>query len=261
MSEVSLKIAIISDVHITDKQDSAWELFQRFLKKQEHLLPDKIILLGDIFDVLAGDGSYYLGRFYEIFGQMASLAHSGIRFIYVEGNHDLHLEKLFKRITKFYGLEDGWVKVYAKHYHLVDHSFNLFFAHGDELEGNEDYLRYKRVIRSLGVKLLVDIFLPSRLVEYVGRKASKKSRGQNYLKYSSEDEQIKIKNRFRQIAEQLWEKYDLVFLGHSHLLDCFHKGDKAYWNNGYFPDTQQFVFYCNGTVEFCSLKQKSLSTD
>lgn len=247
-----MKLSIVSDVHITTREDESFHLFLQFLEKQKKIMPDSIILLGDIFDAVAGDQKRYLIKYHEIFEKIAELVRLGIKFIYFEGNHDMHLTKLFERVSKYYSFDSDCFEVVKKFRIIRDHKHSIYLSHGDELEGGKGYLKYKKFIHGGGMNWIADHIIPFHLLEFVANRASKKSRGINYVKYSSEKEQEKIRLSFRSIAQEVSQRYSVshVFLGHSHLQDLYKKDDFLYGNCGYFTSLKEFILYDNGEVSF-----------
>ncbi len=251
-----MKISIISDIHVTDKEDVSFSLLLSFLNEQKKQCPDTIILLGDIFDVMAGYHKSYFEKYEEIFSSCAELISQGITIYYFEGNHDMHLEKLVAKAAIKFNFDCTKFIVERKYKVISDNDNSLYFAHGDELEGDDTYLSYKNIIHSSALKLFADYILPYKILELVAGSASKKSRGLNYQKYSSEEEKEKIKLRYRNIAKEVErdEGCHFIFLGHSHYKDLYNSDGMTYGNCGYVSATRSYLFYDNGEVNFVTIK-------
>src|SRR5690606_2671583 len=95
-----MKISAISDVHVKDTNDKAHALLVDFFAHPLVQDSDYILLLGDIFDLMCGPHEEYLRKYQEIFSKMDELQKKGKKIFFFEGNHDVHLEKLFKKLWK-----------------------------------------------------------------------------------------------------------------------------------------------------------------
>src|SRR5690606_26043832 len=105
------------------------------------------------------------------------------------GNHDVHLEKLFKKLWKNGEIiisQDAIVEeIEGKLY---------YFSHGDEHEiDNISYQKYIRFIRSAPLKFIAEFVMPYSLLNYLGERASRMSRKKGYKKVNEE----KVRSRFR----------------------------------------------------------------
>ena len=250
-----MNISIISDVHLVPKRDEAYDYFIKFLTQQLSDHPDYIIFLGDIFDLVAGNHKQYLIDYEDIWQLISQLVHSGIKFIYFEGNHDLHLSNLLKRVAKKFEFNSCDIEVVRKYKIIYDGDFSLYLSHGDELEGSETYLKYKNFIHSKFMNFTANFLMPYFILDFFGRRASKKSRGLNYLKYSSEEEKERLKNRYREIAQKLNAQFSCshILLGHSHYADLYHTDSWSYANCGYFSEEKQYISYLDGQLSFVEI--------
>lgn len=243
---VNMKISAISDVHVKSPGDEADRLLCRFLDHPEVQNSQYVALLGDIFDLMCGPHEAYIQRYQHIFTRLAALQEKGCRIIYVEGNHDVHLEKLFKKVWK----HNEIVPVQHPIIESIEGK-TYYFSHGDEHEiHNEAYQRYIKLIRSTPLKIVADYLIPYSVLHFLGERASAKSRKKGARTF---DEKL-VKETFRQGVETTTEgKYDFVLGGHSHVQDDYQFGSSVYLNNGYALHTKTFIHISDHQHSFIPL--------
>ncbi|WP_084703645.1 UDP-2,3-diacylglucosamine diphosphatase [Bacteriovorax sp. Seq25_V] len=228
-----MNIYTISDVHIKPDGQNV-DIMKKFLA-----LPfeqnDSIYLLGDIFDLMIGPHNEYYKEYDWFFGRIKELLSQGIKVKYFEGNHDFHVEKLFQNVG---------VKVYKAPLKKSFHDKKILFCHGDEIEiGNPTYKKYKNFITSKPLNFIANKIMPYSLLNFIGVNASKKSRKRNKSRYGNPQENLKIRDSFRDAAEIASKEYgvEVVICGHSHYMDYFESDTLIYANNGYVPYTQSYI--------------------
>lgn len=229
-----MKIAAISDVHVKRPFDEADKLLCRFLDHPEVKSSDVVALLGDIFDLMCGPHGAYLRDYEHIFARLEALTKSGVRVIFAEGNHDLHLEKLFSK--RWPG---GEIRPTQERVILDLDGKKYYFSHGDEHEvENLAYQKYKRTILSPPLRFVANFLMPYGVLKYVGERASQKSRKKGSKIFNAE----KVREEFRR-GVQLTTKgeFDFVLGGHSHVQDSFGFNSSTYLNNGYALKTGTFI--------------------
>ncbi|MEN8718563.1 MAG: metallophosphoesterase [Sulfurovum sp.] len=126
----------IADSHLNKKNLE----FQVFLEKldSKEITTTQLILMGDIFDFISGESKYFI-KLYEKSINLLNKLSKNIEIIYLEGNHDYNLQKLFPLI-KVYKIEQQPIKM----------NFNnkiISLAHGDNFVGGA-YKVYTKVIRN-----------------------------------------------------------------------------------------------------------------
>ena len=243
-----MKIAAISDVHVKAPNDEADKLLTAFLNHPEVSSSDYILLLGDIFDLMVGPHEAYLKLYPHLFGRIDQLVKSGKKVMFFEGNHDVHLERLFKKIWKNNEVlitQDPKVEsIDGKKY---------YFSHGDEHEiDNHSYHRYMRFIRSRPLKFVADFVMPYAVLNFFGERASKISRKKGSKKFDAEG----VRTRFRHgVSVTTKGEFDFVLGGHSHVKDQFviPGSHSVYLNNGYALNSKTFILIDNHNPAFVSL--------
>ncbi len=255
-----MSVVIISDVHIRDEGDKPFQVFQKFMNHKVVKSADRIVLLGDIFDLMAGYHWQYFRRYQRTFQMIQEAIDRGQEVHYFEGNHDVHLKKLFDKLIQNKNLNPRLIKIIRKDYKENRWGKSFFYSHGDEVEiGNEGYKKYKRFIHSKPLEFVANYIMPYTFFTKIGEAQSDKSkeRNQNY-------NPDKTKAIFRQSVELVAEgDYDYIILGHSHIKDEYEaensKGKKfIYLNNGFAPKSKSFIHIKDGTHQFIDLDLPSL---
>lgn len=243
-----MKIAAISDVHVKAPHDEADKLLCSFLSHPEVQSSDYILLLGDIFDLMCGPHDEYLRSFGHIFTLMDELQKKKKKVYFFEGNHDVHLEKLFKKLwpqDEILITQDPRVETLG--------SRKYYFSHGDEHEvDNLSYHRYIKFIRSRPLKFVADYLMPYAVLNFFGERASKMSRKKGSRKFDVEG----VRKKFRSgVSETTNGQYDFVLGGHSHVKDRFQLpgSSSLYLNNGYALQSRTFILIKDHVADFISL--------
>jgi UDP-2,3-diacylglucosamine hydrolase len=243
-----MKIAAISDVHIKSPGDEAEKLILKFLHHPFVKDSDYILLLGDIFDLMCGPHEEYLKMYPHIFKTLQTYLDLGKKVYFFEGNHDVHLEKLFKDVWG-----NSKIVITQRPVILELAEKKYYFSHGDEHEvDNKNYHRYMRVIRSKPLKIFAERILPFRLLNYIGTRASRISRKKGSKHFDIE----KVRLTFREGVRKMTQgKFDFVLGGHSHVKDSFliPGTQSLYLNNGYALQSKTFIFINNHHAEFIPL--------
>ncbi len=244
-----MKISAISDVHVKAPNDDADRRLSMFLAHPEVLSSDYVILLGDIYDLMVGPHAEYFQQFRHHFQAMDELLRLGKKVYFFEGNHDVHLEKLFREICK-----TSEVVVSQRPIVLELDGKTYYVSHGDEHEvENLTYHRYMRFIRSRPLKFIADYIMPYRVLNYLGRRASKVSRKKGMKRFDPEA----VRQTFREGVRKTTEgKFDFVLGGHSHVKDLYQiPGTSSFYlNNGYALNSKTFICIHDHVVNFLPLE-------
>lgn len=240
-----MKVSAISDIHIKKPYDEADKLLMRFLHHPEVEKSDYILLLGDIFDLMCGPHDEYLEMYNHIFDRLDELSKKNKKIYFFEGNHDVHLGKLFSK---------KWKKneIMLSQYPVIEEieGKRYYFSHGDEHEtDNLSYQRYKKFILTSPLAFIANQVMPFKLLNYIGEKASKRSRKVG-AKIFNED---KVRDTFRKGVKETTEgKFDFVIGGHSHVQDKYKIENtfSVYVNNGYALNSKTFILIDNHGLRF-----------
>lgn len=247
----------ISDVHIQTPDDEAAELFVKFLNICLKDRVQRVFLLGDIFDLMVGSYEEYKLKYKRIFEYIESLVHQGTQVYYFEGNHDFHLKRLFEGVGKNKNVDNPIQYVKGDFYIKTPQGRLAHISHGDDMEiENTSYKVYKALINNRFVELLTEQVFGFSFVENLGTKASADSKKRNYERYSKEQQQSVVRDKFRRSAEVLASKIrvDLIIAGHSHYRDDYQTSNGTrYVNNGYALQSQSFICSDENGVRFVEI--------
>lgn len=228
-----MAIYSISDIHV--KPDGRnQDLLEQFLSINFNS-NDVIIFLGDIFDLVIGNHDEYIKKYNYFFKKLEEYKSKNIKVYYIEGNHDFHLDKLMDKYN---------VSVHTQPIKLTWKEKEILFCHGDEIEiGNLSYKIYKAFIRSKPLNIIGNYLMPYALLNYIGFRASAKSRAKNKNRYGNPQNNLKIRDAFREAAKRASLNYqiNIIVAGHSHFKDEFIEGKLEYYNNGYNPYTKSYI--------------------
>ena len=238
-----MRISIISDLHIVSQSDSAFEVFQKFIRHHLVQSSDQIILLGDVLDFMVGNFEGFLKDHDYFFATLKELKDKKI--IYFYGNHDFNFENIFKNFK--IELRDSPLILDVEHK-------KIYISHGDDEEiDNDGYKRYKKIVRSPITNAMINL-IPYPIIKKIGEKASADSRkrGKHYF------DETKNREKFRISATQVAKQgFDVVILGHSHICENyngFYSGKSfLYINNGLPSKDKKFIFIDEGKVDLISL--------
>lgn len=86
----------VADAHFNAKRNE-FGLFLNLLE-EKRITPSQLFLMGDMFDFLTQESFYFIQQNDAIIQKLNALS-LNIEMIYLEGNHDYNLEKLFPNIT------------------------------------------------------------------------------------------------------------------------------------------------------------------
>ena len=243
-----MKISAISDVHVKSPGDPADLLLQRFLSHPDVQSSQHVLLLGDIFDLMTGQHDEYIRDYGHLFKKMNELVLSGVRVHFFEGNHDVNLQKLFKKVWP-----NGEVTSELLPEIQEWEGKTYYFSHGDEHEiHNPSYQRYKKFINSKPLQFVANYIMPYSVLKFVGERASVRSRKKGSKLFNEES----VREKFRQgVSKVTGGKYHFVLGGHSHVKDEFlmEGGKSLYLNNGYALRTKTFILINNHKPSFVSL--------
>ena len=156
---------IIADAHYSHLREELLSLIKEIHSKK--LLVSQLILMGDIFDVLVGDVEHT----HTSNTQMIELINGISEFIevlYLEGNHDYNLQKIFPKVKVF--------PIQSQPIMCTFKNKSICLAHGD-FDGGMQYKIYTAVIRnSLSLYVLKSIdtllnhFILQKLDTYLSTK-------------------------------------------------------------------------------------------
>jgi len=254
-------IASISDLHVRSAQDDRYQLLLGFLRSEVTKKSDIVVLLGDIFDLMVGLHMEYFEMYHDFFKELENLVLSFKKVVFVAGNHDFHLEKLFhyfnKKFHQKYDLEGKPLGVFYCSFGFTVKSKTgkkILFSHGHEFVPRKwKSLSYLGMINGALANLLANHFVSLNFLNKIGALLAKKS-DRHYTFFNEEQ----TKKNFRMwILPYVEEGHDLVICGHSHIQDSWIDNEiPKYANNGFCPTTKaslKIILGENVEVEFIGL--------
>jgi UDP-2,3-diacylglucosamine pyrophosphatase LpxH len=234
----------ISDIHIRDENDEAFQVFRDFTLHSLTQNATHICLAGDIFDVMAGSHEEYFQRYKIFFNQLTNWIKAGKRVYVFEGNHDVNLKKLYDKFRSTLPLSLQYKLSFNTQGLILNiGQKKVYVSHGDEYDiDNKEYISYKSMITSPLFQFLANSVIPLRFLDYYGKKASQASRNHGRKTFSEED----VRQKFRGGVQQLRGVYsvDVVIGGHSHVRDEYSFQTRWYLNNGYPLEDRTFINVC-----------------
>jgi UDP-2,3-diacylglucosamine hydrolase len=231
-----MRAVFLADAHLRDPEDANYRALLDFLALQEGRT-DLLVLLGDICEFLVGYPDTIFPPYVPLFEALARLAQNGTRLVYVEGNHDFHLEPGFRNRFPCRVLPDGGaVDLGGK---------RVLLAHGDLANpADQAYRLLRAILRSVPMRMLIRLLPPDVSWKIAGRMSQASRRGQNdksrrwpardiLIPYArarlAEGYQAIVTGHFHQPFHEHLDGGELVALG-----DWITQYSYAVWENGAF---------------------------
>jgi len=156
---------VISDAHYSNIRPELLDFLKAIHAKQ--LQPTQLILMGDIFDTLFGNVPYTQEVNSEAV-QILNDISQRIEVVYLEGNHDFNLKKVFPKVKVF--------TIKQQPLEVTYDGKSILLAHGD-IESPMLYNVYTSIIRNPFVITILNILdyisghlIINRLDEYLSKK-------------------------------------------------------------------------------------------
>ncbi len=214
---------LVADAHYSDKRPELLGFLKAVAAKE--LPATQLILMGDIFDLLFGGIPVTQQRNAEAVATIRQIA-SEMEVVYLEGNHDFQLSRVFPQI-----------KVFPLNRQPVACRFgdrNVLLAHGDW--GTDlGYRIYTAMIRSrtvLWILNLINSLSSQAIIKWLD----------NYLDQKEDCSEF---NGFEAYIKGRIERLDLTNIddfieGHFHQNKGFEAGNCRYFNLGAFACNQRY---------------------
>lgn len=245
-----MRICVVSDVHYKftglkpgdqDRQQMVLDFFRSLIGSY-----DLLVLNGDIFDLWSESKFGIIKQHFPLLKVLADIREAGCKLVYISGNHDFWFGDFFR---DYLGAE-----LYDRSFSLTADGKRFFFSHGDLYTIND--LRYKifrYLIRSRPIRTIYSLMHPD-LALSLGNKLSRTS---------SKRKPQKPKQRRRSEGLELYaskliknDKYDFVFMGHSHTPVFKPIGKGFYGNSGDWLRNFSYIKVIDGIPEICRYESK-----
>jgi len=213
---------VISDAHFCHSRPELLEFMKDIDSKRYS--PSQLLLFGDIFDALFGSISYTIEENKEMILLLESISKK-IDVIYLEGNHDFNLKKVFSNMKIFTISEQPVLCEYKDKKCLI--------AHGD-FAGNLGYKIYTFLIRNRFLLLVLN-FINNTFSNVILNTLDK---------YLSKKDDCKEFTGFKKYIAHKLERYDFkcdYFIeGHLHQNKSVKFDDFTYINLPAFACNQRY---------------------
>lgn len=198
----SAELVVVSDVHLRAAGDSRYrillELIGQISKTTEYF-----VLNGDIFDFCFGDSAFFREKFHEIGEALDRLAKTGVKVVFIEGNHEFHIEEL------------GWtnIEIITTHSRPIKlrSGVHIKIGHGDLITDDPLYRAFRGFVKS-GLVRQVAKRLPGHWLDAYALRHALLSRSRD--KYRTLDHH-RILRAFGKFLGD--DDYDHGIIGHFHV--------------------------------------------
>lgn len=250
-----MKISFLSDLHINDPSGLEQKLFEAFCDSPYTQEASHVILLGDMFDFLVGEHQQYFTKYKNFFKKIIQLLDQKKKVIYLEGNHDFHIEETFKSYIleqSQYPQNFTYIKI-GENIKLDNKTYR--FCHGYEVDyNNESFRKWYNIYNSKPFKLLANKLFPYALINHIGDLASKNSKKRGKSTFNFDFAKKKYIAGAKSFIDEL--KVDGVICGHTHIQEMYIYPDKTiYLNCGLPKKDRNFLHYSEGEFKFISLAE------
>jgi len=218
---------VISDAHYSYKRPELLEFFKAIESKK--LQPTQLFLMGDIFDALFGSIEKTIQNNQELIDIINNISLT-IEVIYLEGNHDFNLTKIFPHVKVFSITQQPLTCSYQNK--------KIFLAHGD-FDGAFGYQVYTALIRNKIILKFLNLF-----DEYILKQLDK------HLSKKDDCQELSWFEGF--IKKRISTKYECDYFieGHFHQNKHISLENTEYINLAAFACNQRYF-----TVEFSKDKK------
>jgi UDP-2,3-diacylglucosamine hydrolase len=218
----------IADSHFNTQRDILFQFLNRIIKGE--IVVNQLFLMGDIFDFLSEEIEYFKKINSKIISLIHKISSFDIEVIYIEGNHDFNLSKIFSTITV--------IKRDNQPYKIKNRFGFILLSHGD-IFISPFYNIFTKIIRnSYLLKFLNIIDFNYYLSKYIERRLKNKTICRKQKDFDS----------FSKIRVKKYNTKDLIIEGH------YHQGyiSKNYINIPSFCCDKKYLIYKNNKFNLIS---------
>lgn len=231
----------LSDAHLKGADDPNQHRLAAFLDGLSPERPDKVFLLGDIFDFWVSTRGRVDPAYRDLIDALGKLNERGIKLYYHIGNHDFFTKSVFKKkFTEMDIAENG------KEIELDN--VRCFITHGDMIDYTDTWYRILRfILRSRFARVLTYI-LPSVLIGSIAARLSKRSREVWTKKRTLPDHVLD-----EYMEKKASQGYDAVIAAHFHepviREYTFNRKKIRYINTGNWFSAYSYVVFRDGVFD------------
>lgn len=165
-----MRAIFIADAHLGNPSDQNYQRLLRFLAE----LPGRtelLVIAGDFFEFWLGDSAGAFPHYQPVLDALATVTGSGIKLVYLEGNHDFHLQGYFRRAFN--------ADVFPEATTLELDGRTLYVCHGDLVnQADYGYRALRGLFRNPLTRLLARI-LPPAIPAWIADRLGRHSKGQH----------------------------------------------------------------------------------
>lgn len=231
---------LVSDAHYNPLRQDFLSFLNAILRTE--IQTSQLILMGDIFDFLAGEITYFKKQNQEIIDKINHLANK-IEIIYLEGNHDYNLENIFSNVKIITRKSQPLQCAFWDNtkYQSEIKTRKVMLAHGD-IYTPKSYDLYTSIIRNSALLKVLNFI---DITNWLTKRIDFWLREKNLVHEFTDFEKFAIKRLYK----YKYAKADLIIEGH------FHQGKsyKTYTNLPAFGiENQYFSFLDKKIIKFQS---------
>jgi UDP-2,3-diacylglucosamine hydrolase len=198
----SAELVVVSDVHLRQPDDQRSQILMGLIG-QLSKSTEYFVLNGDIFDFCFGDSAYFRRKFEALGAALADAVKRGVKVIFIEGNHEFHMEEL------------GWdhveiIKTHSRPVQLKS-GMKIKIGHGDLITDDKAYKAFRGLVKS-GFARAIAKRMPGSWLDGYALKHAKVSRSQD--KYRKLDHQ-RILSAFERFLDDGDHVHGII--GHYHV--------------------------------------------
>jgi len=221
----------IADSHFNENRSELLVFLQKL--QSNEIKTTQLFLMGDMFDFISGESVYFIKQNQEIITLLNTLS-KNVEMIYLEGNHDYNLKKLFPNIKVFSKKEQPLLATYKDK--------TVALSHGDLYVG-ASYDLYCKVIRN---RVLLKFLNFIDVNSWLSKKIHFALLAKNICHNLSNFEEI-VQKRVNYFSE------DIIIEGHYHQGKQFEFDNKKYINIPSLTCSKEYSLIRNYEVGNCLL--------
>lgn len=229
-----MKAIFLSDAHIRDHEDANLPPLLAFLDSLRGGV-DRLYVVGDLFDTWFGFPRAVFDEYVPLLGALDRLHRSGVRIVYVTGNHDFEMGRFFTHTLQ--------AEVHESEFTLESDGRRAYVAHGDMVNAaDRKYRRLRRILRTRFTRWL-GRSLPPSWVWRIAQQMSQEFTGEEIARRMP---LVEIFDRFAR--EKLAGGFDTVILGHLHIPTLHRHDQRIYANLGEWMRLRTFLRWDDGQL-------------
>ena len=235
------RVYFVSDAHLdinespSARENRLLEVFKMVKEEASHLY-----IVGDLFDFWFEYKHAIPAAYLKIVAALLDLTQSGVKVLYIPGNHDFWMRDFLSR--------QAGVELTGDFLDMEHFGRKILVTHGDGLRKDDRGYRFiKRVFRN---RLCIWLYsqLPVNLAYRLAMGTSKASRA-----YTDGREKIDSSDYVDYAREKTSAGYDAVVMGHVHKPEIVETGSGLYVNCGDFFNNYSYVTLDDNGFELKSL--------